>query len=153
MLHFQTILQPTDFSPYSDLALQIAGSLARDYHARLVILHVGRPPVRSLESPVAAAPLPGEWHREELEQQLRQQTVPNLEPAPEYLLTFADAPGDEILRVAEELRCDLIVLGTHGRTGLGRLLLGSVAEQVVRRAHCPVLTIRHLPPAGDSAGP
>jgi nucleotide-binding universal stress UspA family protein len=48
--------------------------------------------------------------------------------------------------VAEEDRCDLIVLGTHGRTGLGRLLLGSVAEQVVRGARCPVLTVRLLPP-------
>jgi nucleotide-binding universal stress UspA family protein len=55
--------------------------------------------------------------------------------------------------VADEIRCDLIVLGTHGRTGLGRLLLGSVAEQVRRRANCPVLTVRHLSPIGDSAGP
>jgi hypothetical protein len=53
--------------------------------------------------------------------------------------------------VANEIRCDLIVLGTHGRTGLGRLLLGNVAEHVLRRAKCPVLTVRHFPPVGDSA--
>jgi nucleotide-binding universal stress UspA family protein len=153
MLPIQTILHPTDFSPYSDLALQIAAALARDYRARLVIVHVGRQPARSLEGPAPAAPLPGEWHREELERQLRQRTVPNLDPAPEYCLTFADALGDEIRRVADEIRCDLIVLGTHGRTGLGRLLLGSVAEHVLRRAKCPVLTVRHLSPVGDSAGP
>jgi hypothetical protein len=51
-------------------------------------------------------------------------------------------PAEEILRVAEETKCDLIMIGTHGRTGLGRLLMGSVAEQVVRKAHCPVLTVK-----------
>jgi nucleotide-binding universal stress UspA family protein len=68
MFPIQTVLHPTDFSPYSDLALQMAGALARDHRARLVILHVVRPPVRSLEGPAPAAPLPREWHREELEQ-------------------------------------------------------------------------------------
>ena len=59
----------------------------------------------------------------------------------EYV-TRVGASADEILRAAEELRSDLIVMGTHGRTGLGRLLMGSVAEAVPRRALCPVLTIR-----------
>jgi len=88
-----------------------------------------------------------EWGRDELEQQLHQRVVSNLNPAPEYRLEFAERPSDEILRVAEEIHCDMIVLGTHGRTGLGRLLLGSVSEQVVRRANCPVTTVRHLSPA------
>jgi nucleotide-binding universal stress UspA family protein len=57
-------------------------------------------------------------------------------------LEFADKVSDEILRVAGETASDVIVLGTHGRTGLGRLLLGSVAEQVVRAAPCPVLTVK-----------
>jgi len=60
--------------------------------------------------------------------------------------------AEEILRVAEEVRCDLIVMGTHGRSGLGRLLMGSVAEQVMRKARCPVLTVK-CPAAPQSAGP
>jgi nucleotide-binding universal stress UspA family protein len=147
MLPIKTILHPTDFSRSSDLALQLAGALARDYGARLVILHVGRPPLRVLGSPTPAPPLPVEWGRDELDRQLRRLTVPGLKNGPEYRLEFADTVGDEILRVAREVTSDVIVLGTHGRTGLGRLLLGSVAEQVVRRAVCPVITVKKPGPA------
>jgi nucleotide-binding universal stress UspA family protein len=110
----------------------------------LVILHVGRPPLQAHGGVMTAAPpLAEEWGRDELDRQLRRRTVPGLDPAPDYRLEFADKAGDEILRVAAEDGCDLIVLGTHGRSGVGKLLLGSVAEQVVRRAACPVLTVRH----------
>jgi nucleotide-binding universal stress UspA family protein len=98
--------------------------------------------------PTAVPPRPAEWGRDQLEQQLRHRVVPGVEPAPQYRLEFSDSASDEILQVADEIGADLIVLGTHGRTGLGRLLMGSVAEQVVRRARCPVLTVRHLPPGG-----
>lgn len=151
MLPIQTILHATDFSQCADLALQFAGSLARDYGARLVILHIGRPPLRHLEGPTPAPPLPVEWGREDLEGQLRQRVVPNLAKGLEHRLEYAESVSDEILRVADEIRCDLIVLGTHGRTGLSRLLMGSAAEQVLRRAKCPVLTVRHLAPAGEPA--
>ena len=60
-------------------------------------------------------------------------------------------PATQIVRVAQETRCDLIVLGTHGRTGLGRLLMGSVAEQVLRKAPCPVLTVKTPFPETSSA--
>jgi nucleotide-binding universal stress UspA family protein len=152
MVTIQTILHPTDFSPCSDLALQLAGSLARDYRARLVVLHVGRPPLRNLGGPTPVPPLPVEWEWAELEQQLWRRTVPGLSPGPEFRLVFAEPAGEAILRFAEEIHCDLIVLGTHGRTGLRRLLMGSVAEQVVRRAPCPVLSIRCAPPAEGPAG-
>jgi nucleotide-binding universal stress UspA family protein len=66
----------------------------------------------------------------------------------ETRLVIAAHPAAEILLVAQEIRCDLIVMGTHGRTGLGRMLSGSVAEEVLRRASCPVLTVKTpLPPA------
>ena len=142
MLPIKTILHATDFSRGSDLALQLAGALARDYGARLVILHVGRPPLHALGAPAPAPPLPVEWGREALEQELHRRSVPGLEGGPEYRLEFADGVSDEILRVACAISSDLVVLGTHGRTGLGRLLLGSVAEQVVRQASCPVLTVK-----------
>jgi nucleotide-binding universal stress UspA family protein len=67
----------------------------------------------------------------------------------EYHLEAGD-PATEILRVAREVPCDLIVLGTHGRTGLTRLVLGSVAEEVLRKAPCSVLTVKAPPPAAEA---
>jgi hypothetical protein len=61
-------------------------------------------------------------------------------------------PSEEILRQARDTGCDLIVMGTHGRRGLGRLLLGSVAEEVMRKAPCPVLTVK-LPPSSSAVAP
>jgi nucleotide-binding universal stress UspA family protein len=151
MLPIRTLLHPTDFSPCSDLAFEVAASLARDYGARLVVAHIGRPPLQHLGGgPTPVPPLAIEWGREELERQLRQRTVPDLTHAPEYRLEFAENPGEAILCLAREIDCDLIVLGTHGRTGVGRLLLGSIAEHVLRRAECPVLTVRQVLSAASS---
>ena len=142
----QTILHATDFSPCSDVALQVAGSLARDRGARLVVLHVGTPPVSHVGGMIIPVPpLPSEWRREDLEKQLRQRTVPDLAKGVQHRLEYAESPSDEILRVADEISSDLIVVGTHGRTGVAHLLMGSVAEQIVRRAKCPVMTIRRYP--------
>jgi nucleotide-binding universal stress UspA family protein len=142
MSSIQTVLHATDFSPCSDFALQVAGALARDYGARLVILHVGSVPLQHLGGAQSVPPSEAELGRDDLENQLRQRLVPNLTKGPEYRLEYAESASDEILRIADEIRCDLIVLGTHGRTGVSRLLMGSVAEQIVRRAKCPVLTVR-----------
>jgi nucleotide-binding universal stress UspA family protein len=69
----------------------------------------------------------------------------------EHRLVQGDA-ATEMLQVAEETKCDVIVLGTHGRTGLGRLLMGSVAEQVLRKAPCPVVTVKTPLPETSSSG-
>jgi nucleotide-binding universal stress UspA family protein len=86
-------------------------------------------------------PPPLEDHLEQLDEELHQLRVPDASIPVEYRLKEGDAVT-EILGVAEETNADLIVMGTHGRTGLSRLLMGSVAEQVVRKASCPVLTVR-----------
>jgi universal stress protein A len=139
MLPVRTILHPTDFSDRSGNALALAQALARDYGARLVILHVAHTvPVFAGEGMVPVSP---EEIRAEAEEQLRALRVAD-DQRVERRLEMGDAVT-EILRVARELPADLIVMGTHGRTGLGRLLMGSVAEQVVRRASCPVLTVSH----------
>jgi nucleotide-binding universal stress UspA family protein len=150
MLPIHTILHPTDFSEHSAYALRLACALTRDYGARLVILHVATPPVLVYGEAVLPAPDPEVLTREE-QDQLNQLAVPDAGVRAERRFEQGDAVA-AILRVAEELPADLIVLGTHGRTGLGRLLMGSVAEQVVRKAPCPVLTVKnpHLegaPPA------
>ena len=131
MLPIRTILQPTDFSDRSEHAFRLAWSLARDHGARLVLLHVVVPTEDPWMQP----------DRNEVRKQLNELPAPGAEVRVERQLTEG-IPATEILRVAAETHSDLIVMGTHGRTGLSRTLMGSVAEQVVRRASCPVLTVK-----------
>jgi nucleotide-binding universal stress UspA family protein len=139
MLTIKTILHPTDFSNNSAFALQLACSLAQDYGARLVVLHVAAPPVIIYSEGVV--PPDPESDREALRQNLLE--VPPWDPkvAVEHQMVEGDA-ATEILRQAVATNANLIVMGTHGRKGLTRLLMGSVAEQVVRRAPCPVVTVK-----------
>jgi nucleotide-binding universal stress UspA family protein len=131
MLPIRTILHPTDFSERARYALQLACALARDQGAHLTLLHV-------MPVPLAQEKM---RYREEMEGELNRTEVPDPSVSVERRLEEGD-PATQILGAAQEGGCDLIVLGTHGRTGLDRLLMGSVAEQVVRRAPCPVLTVR-----------
>jgi nucleotide-binding universal stress UspA family protein len=145
MLPIRVILHPTDFSPRSEPAFQLACSLARDAGARLIVLHVLEVPLL-IYSGVAMAPpppppLPSEEERRAIREQLRRVRPPDPAVAVEHRLEAGD-PASGILQVAQETGCDLIALGTHGRTGLARLLMGSVAEKVVRGATCPVLTVK-----------
>lgn len=138
MLQLAAILHPTDFSPSSEHAFHLACSLARDHGARLIVLHVAIPPVVGYGGTMTPPP-EGDW--EALEEQLRHVQTPDATISVEHLLREGD-PVAEILRVAEESKCDLIVMGTHGRRGAARLLMGSVAEHVVRKAACPVLVVK-----------
>jgi nucleotide-binding universal stress UspA family protein len=140
MLAIKSILFPTDFSERSEVAFRLACSLARDHGARLIVLHVVAPPqtVAYEAMPMLPAYPPG--YREELETRLRSLKAP-AGVAVDYRLEEGFAAA-EIVTLAAEASADLIVMGTHGRTGLGRLLLGSVAEQVLRKAKCPVLTVK-----------
>jgi nucleotide-binding universal stress UspA family protein len=138
MLPIHTVLHPTDFSSHSEFAAGLAGALARDYGARLVFLHVAKPP--PVFTGEGMLPVDLEEIRAEGAARLNELPGPRGDVRAERRLEVGD-PATEILRVADELSADLIVMGTHGRTGLGRLLMGSVAEQVVRRAACPVLTV------------
>jgi nucleotide-binding universal stress UspA family protein len=148
MLPIHTVLHPTDFSARSKSAFDLACALARDYHARLVVIHV-KPPKLSGGEVHALITTPEEVAQE------RQAELDHLQPPDpsthiERLLKDGDA-ATEILRTSKEISSDLIVMGTHGRTGLSRLLMGSVAEAVSRKAHCPVLTVKH-PFAEHSSG-
>jgi nucleotide-binding universal stress UspA family protein len=140
MLTVEIILHPTDFSEHSDNAFRLAASLARDYGARLVVVHVGRSPV--VMPLTGVVPPDPEAYRKELAANLRQYQARAAGVTVESRLVLNGDPAGGILQVAQECQCDLIVMGTHGRTGLGHLLMGSVAEQVVRKAPCPVLTIK-----------
>ena len=142
MLQIQTILHPTDFSPSSGHAFQLACSLARDHGARLVVLHiVDRPIVVYGGVMTAPPPPPPVDERKAAQEQLRQIHPADPKLSIEHRLEEGD-PAMLILEVAKECKCDLIVMGTHGRTGLSRLLMGSVAEKVLRGALCPVMTVK-----------
>lgn len=137
MLPIKTILHPTDFSELSDAAFRVACSLAQDHGARLVVAHVYPPPATHGE---LVARRQDDDFEKELRRVLERVRPENPAIPVEHILEEGHA-AETILRLAKERGCDLIVMGTHGRTGVRRLLLGSVAEQVVRQAPCPVLTL------------
>jgi nucleotide-binding universal stress UspA family protein len=146
---FKLILHPTDFSTGSEYALKVARSLARDLGARLALLHVAPIPVYG--EGTMAAELDPEGYWETLEEIRNRVDGPDLKYQAESHLARGDAT-EEIIRIADELGCGLIVMGTHGRTGLGRLLMGNVAESVLPRAHCPVLVVKQPLPKESAHG-
>lgn len=142
------ILVPIDFSPSARAALEYAGYLAGRLGAAVEVLHVFEPPGYVGPDTLALVPITAGQHdfaqtRAEVERQVQQflAQTPGL-PATRAVRIESGEPSDTILRVAGEGGADLLVMGTHGRTGLSRLLIGSVAEAVLRRAACPVLTLR-----------
>lgn len=147
MIRLQKVLVPTDFSEPSAKALDYGKELARAFGASLHVLHaVEEPFVHGWTSEGYLAALP------EIREQALAEATRRLEeavPADERsrqateLATRVGDPFREILRYAKGRAVDLIVMGTHGRGGMAHLLLGSVAEKVVRTAPCPVLTVRH----------
>ncbi len=145
MLPVKTILYATDFSRQSRLAFRLACALARDYSARLVIMTVAETPLTVVGE---GGRIPSEpLDVEELRDALAQIRPSDSTTRVEHRLVEGEA-ATEILRMAKETKCDVIVMGTHGRTGLGRFLMGSVAERVLRKAACPVLTVKM--PSEDS---
>lgn len=143
MLVMEKILYPTDFSADARPAFETACALASEGRGRLVVLHVERPPLTTLGGTTGVPPLPNEYDRETVWEELKDIQPARAGIAVEHRLEYGD-PAAVILKVAQEIGADLIVMGTHGRTGLRRLLMGSVAERVVRKAPCPVLMVRTL---------
>jgi len=142
-MNVNKILFPSDFSHTGDAALALATILARDTGATLLIVHVEEPPVAYGGGELYyGIPNPA---TEDLQRMLDEvkPTDPDI-PCEHHLIT--GDPAAALVQFAEEQNVDVIVMGTHGRTGLSRLLMGSVAESIVGRAKCPVLTLRQ--PAG-----
>ena len=145
-MNVRHILAPTDFSEHSKRAVTYAFELAQKVGAKLSLLHVIEVPAYAIE---VALPL------EELERDARRELAHQF---PEADATHVAAtrlvelgvPSQRILETATAEQVDLIVMATRGRTSLGHLVMGSVAERVVRLAPCPVLTIR--PPGGRALG-
>jgi nucleotide-binding universal stress UspA family protein len=131
----RTVLHPTDFSGSSRPAFGMARALAQSHHGRLVLLH--------------SEPTDLGQERAELAQSKEQSDRADLDVSVETRFGPGE-PVTEILQAARDLRCDLIVLGSHGRTGFGRFMLGSVAESVIREAPCLTLVAKGAPGASPS---
>lgn len=140
-----TILVPVDFSPHAQEAMEWALDLARRYDASLLLTHVLQP-VPWLAAPDGMTYTPADVAastRNELSgslEEMRRRVEASGVPCAAELLD--GHPASEIAALARRSAASLIVMGTHGRTGLQHALLGSVAEKVVRHAPCPVLTVR-----------
>jgi nucleotide-binding universal stress UspA family protein len=144
MIALSRILVPTDFSECSEAAVKYGRALAAAFGASLHLLHVVQDPYTQ---PWAAEAFPAPLGDvlEQWQAQARRrlvELVPEAERSNTMIAVQVGSPFFEILRYAQEQRMDLIVIGTHGRGPLGHMLLGSVAERVVRKAPCPVLTVR-----------
>src|SRR5262245_8335902 len=138
-----TILHPTDFSDYSQQAFQIALDLAKEYNATLFVLHVVETlGPENLTYGEVASQLEPEAYQERLRDELEQVAPPDRSSVPCFHFLLEGDPATEIANAAKNMKCELIVMATHGRSGIRRLLMGSVAEQVMRHAPCPVLTVR-----------
>ena len=145
--HFNRILHATDYSKASARALDEAVALARQNHAELLVLHVIDP----VTPYVTGEDIGGAELYMKLEETTKQEAETSMKKLMEKLRTLKvnakslllrGTSHEQIVKAAKSRRANLIVIGTHGRTGLSKLFMGSVANKVVSTAHCPVLTVR-----------
>jgi nucleotide-binding universal stress UspA family protein len=148
------ILLPTDFSGCANYALPYAAAVARASGAKIICINVVEPIVPAVGYTGLAESMPIADISEQLEDSAERE-LPQVMQCEELhgldveeVIAHGDAAA-EIVRVAEERKVDLIVISSHGRTGLGRIIFGSTAEAVVRHAHCPVLVVK--PPPDEEA--
>ncbi len=146
MISIKRILAPTDFSPHSEGAIRYACEIAEKFSASLHLLHVLQEFVPVFPDLAVAAALPPEYFEQSEERAIESlQTILKPEWGTPAEVKRAIRWGNAVESICDystDQDVDLIVIATHGRTGLGRLLLGSVAERIVREAPCPVLTVR-----------
>jgi nucleotide-binding universal stress UspA family protein len=147
MISLKTVLVATDFSEPSEVAVRYGRALADAFHASLHILHVVPDsmalPWATMADGLAMADVQRQWEREANERLQRMLPESEREALHATLVTRAGDPVRQITSYALETSADLVVLGTHGRGPVAHMLMGSVAERVVRTAPCPVLTVRH----------
>jgi nucleotide-binding universal stress UspA family protein len=153
-LQLRKILLPTDFSGCANFALPYAAAIAHATGATIVCVHVVEPIVPAVGYSGLAEPMPIADISEQLENSAERE-LPELARCDELngleveeVIVHGDAAA-EIVRVAGEREVDLIVVSSHGRTGLGRIIFGSTAEAVVRHASCPVLVVK--PPSQEES--
>ena len=145
MIDLKRILTATDFSRASDVALRYAAAFAKAFDAEVILCHVlERPDFMSNLPPVGEAYFPADLDelREKHARVRCEQVLAAVGLSQARVLLLHGSPAGEITRAAAAEAVDLIIAGTHGRGAIAHLLLGSVAERIVRTAPCPVLTVR-----------
>ena len=151
---FKKIVVGTDFSEPAEMAWRAATELARRLSAELVVIHVEEPLPAYAFTEGALPMLPRlqdevrTWAEGELATRAEHARAEGLSISTAVLI---GTPADALVEAAQSQGADLIVVGTHGRTGLERVIIGSVAERVVRAAHCPVLTVKSVATAQEPA--
>jgi nucleotide-binding universal stress UspA family protein len=147
MIDLHRILLPTDFSKHSQNALLYAAAFAEKFAAELYLLHVVQDLTLFIPEAVSVAPpyAPATTELAAAAQGALERLVQenNLQQFQVFCQVREGPPFYEIIQFAREKEIDLIIMGTHGHSGLAHVLLGSVTEKVVRKAPCPVLTVRH----------
>ncbi len=144
-MEFKTILFATDFSEGADYAMRYALSLARKFESRLIVIHIINEPVdlRGFYVPHISFDKLEEEIEQGAQKLMEQFCRKHMQDYENYEThVFPGIPYDEIIKRADEFGAELIVVGTHGRTGLDHVLFGSTAEKVVRKSSVPVMTIR-----------
>lgn len=145
-MELRKILIPFDFSDHSRHALRWGVSLAKQYGAKMLLLHVIPEVLEEASARESASEQLVIDLTADIEAQLQDISHQEMREGGSMQAKVVDGkPAEEILRVAHEEAVDLIIMGTHGRTGLPHLLLGSTAEAVVRGAPCPVFTVKPSP--------
>ena len=143
-IQVRVILVPVDFSEYADSVIEWAAHLAEEHGSRLLLLHAYHLPVEFQQ--VEGAYLPADFWNSVKDESKKQLAVYGEQLRARGLdveeLTREGYPATVIEEAAEQLEADLIVIGSRGRSGLKHLLLGSIAERVVQKAPCPVLTVK-----------
>jgi nucleotide-binding universal stress UspA family protein len=156
VIEIKSILAPTDFSAHSELSVRYACQIAERLGSELHLLHVLSQILPAGPDPLLMPVMPAEYYRENEErarETLDRLLAPGWGQPPSVVKAVRwGSPVDSIVSYALDHRIDMIVIATHGRTGLSHVLLGSVAERIVREAPCPVLTIRDRKKARTAAG-
>ena len=144
-MQIKTILFPTDFSNGARAAMDHALSLAKDYQAKLILLYVIQDISIAewyIPSTLSVTDLVEDMQRSANAEMDRWGTEVSAKAADVEKMVVRGVPFVEIIKTAKEKNVDMIVIGTHGRTGIDHMLFGSTAEKVVRKAPCPVLSVR-----------
>jgi nucleotide-binding universal stress UspA family protein len=138
----QKILVPTDFSAHSDEAFRAAHTLARATGAEVIVFHVADPPAVASEGGLLVAE-PGKAKMTDVWDRFKNLQATDPAVRVEHVVIVAERPGAaHVLEMLDKAGCDLIVMGTHGRSWLRNRLFGSVTEEVVRLARCPVMVVK-----------
>ncbi len=140
-IHLKKVLFPTDFSPFSEKTLPFARAMCREFGAKLILLHVNDFPLVVPEYLPELSTSPVQ-DMEEYSKEALENLKNSITDVPVETRLATGHPHTEIAKLVDAENIDLAVISTHGRTGVAHALLGSVAEKIVRKAHCPVMTVR-----------